>query len=227
MIKGGAPADNLKTWCGQCGRGVTFRATLVIIAAVVPALGIAGCWLPALQFAPLAIGAAQGVGAAVFGMAEGAVVMAHQGAGQEPGEQGEDEMAREDRCEDLEDDVPGVIELRQSASGASEYRELQLEDAHDQPQWAALSGPNSSAGGWHPANHLLQMDFTPPLSNPIPAVGSSYLAYRPAQSDSAIAEDLLVPLSLNFGTTSGTFAADGREYQFALTRTLPCFPAPP
>jgi hypothetical protein len=210
---------------------LTFRILVSGIVGVALAIGLCGCWLPLISLAPLAISAAEGVGSTVFGVAEGVVVVAHQGSGQardqDQDHPGEDEMDREDRCDDLPAEVPGVIELRKSAAGAPEYRELQLGGSLDQPQWIAKVDDDTNAGGWRPAGNFLQMSFTPPLASPIPATSSNYLAYRDMQTESSVAEDRLAPLSLNFGTAVGTFTSNGRTYQYALTHTLPCFSSPP
>lgn len=102
------------------------RIGLALAIVTVAAFAICGCWLPAVELAPLAISAAEGVGSTVFGLAEGTVVMAHQGNEQVPDSSDEDGMDREDRCEELETDVPGVIELRRGPNGEPEYRELNL-----------------------------------------------------------------------------------------------------
>ncbi len=156
-----------------------------------------------------------------------AVVAAHQGSAKS-GDQdhpGEDEMDREDRCEQLQLDVPGVIELHKSAAGAPEYRELQLGGSLGQPQWTPIVGQDTNARGWRPAVHFLQMNFTPPLGL-LPDAGSDYLAYRPMQSESSAPDVEFVALTVNFGKTEGTFPWNGRLYQFALAHTLPCFPPP-
>jgi hypothetical protein len=198
------------------------------------AIWLCGCWAPLVSLAPLAINMATGVGSAVFGVAEGAVVSAHQGSGpardeDHPGEDhpGEDEIDREDRCEELQVNVPDVIQLRRSTTGAPEYRELSLGGELGQPQWIARIDQDTNAGGWRPAGDFLQMKFIPPLVGPIPSASSNYLAYRDMQSESSAAEERLEPLSLNFGHTVGTFTSNGRMYQYALTHTLPCFASPP
>lgn len=192
------------------------------------AIGTCGCWLAAIQLAPLAIGAAEGVGSAVANVAEGAVVAAHQGSGQSGDEDhaGEDEMAHEDRCEQLQMEAPGVIEVRKGAAGAPEYRELQLSGSLDRPQWTVMIDQDTNAGGWRPAAHLLAANFTPPLGA-LPGTESEYLAYRPVHSDSLTAVEAVVPLTLNFSAGAGTFNWKGQLYQFALAHKLPCFPPPP
>ncbi len=204
------------------------RIALVLCCAMLAA-GLSGCALAAL---PLAIDAAEGVGSAVANVAIGAVVAAHQGSGQSANQdnpdddhRGEDAMEREDRCEELQLDVPGVIELRKGAAGAPEYRELKLGGSLAKPQWTPIVDQQTNADGWRPAVHFLQMDFTPPLGT-LPNAGSDYIAYRAMQSDSSVPEVEFVPLNVNFGKTEGTFRWNGTVYQFALNHTLPCYPPP-
>ena len=176
---------------------------------------------------PLAIEAAEGVGSVVGNGAVSAVAAAHQESSSRADKEhpGEDQMAREDRCSELEMDAPNVIELRQSTAGAAQYRELQLNGSLGHPQWEAVAGQETDPQGWRPAIHFLQMNFTPPLG-PLPSTGSDYIAYRPLQSDSPAPDVEFVPLSVNFGKTQGTFNWNGALYQFALGQTLPCFPPP-
>ncbi len=208
-------------------RQVRARIPLLLLCATL-AIGTCGCWLAAIQLAPLAIGAVEGVGSAVANVAEGAVVAAHKGSGQSGDEDhpDEDEMTREDRCEQLQMEAPGVIELRKGAAGAPEYRDLQLSGSLDRPQWSVMTDKDTNAGGWRSAAHLLAANFTPPLGA-LPGAGSEYLAYRTVQSDSLTAVEAVVPLSLNFSAGAGTFNWKGQLYQFALAHKLPCFPPPP
>ena len=208
-------------------RQVLARIPLALLCGTL-AIGTCGCWLAAFQLAPLALSAAEGVGSAVANVAEGAVVAAHKGSEQSGNEdhQGEDEFTRQDRCEQLQMEAPGVIEVRKVAAGAPEYRQLQLSGSLDQPQWTVMIDQDTNAGGWRPAANLLAANFTPPLGA-LPGAGSDYLAYRPVQSDSLTAVEAVVPLGLNFGGAAGTFNWKGQLYQFALAHKLPCFPPPP
>ncbi len=199
------------------------RISLVVFGAVL-GIGVCGCWLAVL---PLAIDVAEDAGSAVASVTINAVASAHQESGKSDDQDhtGEDEMDREDRCEQLQVEVPGVIELRKSAAGAAEYRELQLGGSLARPQWTAMVDQDANAGGWRPAVDFLRMNFTPPLG-PIPDAGSDYLAYRLMRSESS-AEVEFAPLTVNFGKTEGTFRWNGNLYQFALGHTLPCFPFSP
>jgi hypothetical protein len=176
---------------------------------------------------PLAIDAVAGVGSTVVNGTIGAVVESHQNsvAAADQDHPGEDALAREDRCADLEMNAPNVIELRQGAGGAPEYRELQVGGSLGKPQWEVIADQGTNAAGWRPAVHFLQMNFTPPLG-PLPKTGSDYIAYRPTQSDLGPAIEL-VPLTVNFGKGEGTFTWNGATYRYAFGRVLPCFPPPP
>ena len=181
------------------------RICLMLFGAVL-GIGACGCWLAVL---PLAINAAEDVGSAVASVTINAVVSAHQESGKfaDQDHPGESEMDREDCCEQLQLEVPGVIELRKSAAGAPEYRELQVSGSLGNPQWRAMVDQDARVGGWRPAANFLQMNFTPPLG-PLPDAGSDYLAYRLIQSESP-AEVEFAPLTVNFGKPKEPFAGMG------------------
>ena len=174
--------------------------------------------MAAAQLAPLAISAAESVGSGALHMAENVVVATKEGSN--PSE------ARGESCEEFEMETPGVIELRKDASGGAEYRELRLNGSSNAGQWIAMDTDDTARGGWRPAVNFLQMNFTPPLQNAIPESGSNYLAYAATDYRSAAEEDRLVTLTTNFGTSVGTFIWNGRQYEYAITHELPCFPPP-
>ncbi len=187
----------------------------------------------AAQLAPYAISAAEDVGSGVaqvtVGAAEAVAMETHKDEDLARAEARERESLMEsgDSCDQLAADAPGVIELRKDTSGAPEYRELALVDSSDDAQWAPVTTDNNAASGWHPAVNFLQMNFSPPLAGAIPESDSNFLAYAPAQSISEAEADKLANLTTNFGKTTGTFNWSGRDYHYAVTRTLPCFPPPP
>ncbi len=132
-----------------------------------------------------------------------------------------------DACNQLEVEVPDVIELRRSASGSPEYRELQISDSIDQPQWAAITDSDTTSDGWRPAVNFLQMNFTPPLGAVVPESASSFLAYAPSKVITAADGDRLTAMTSNFGKPIGTFTWNGNFYHYVVTSSLPCFPPPP
>ena len=149
--------------CSDCLLPVLLRITAVLLGAML-VTGTYGCLLAAL---PVAISAAEGVGSVVANGALAAVA-SHQESekSEDLDHPGEDQMDREDRCEQLQLDAPSVIELHQSAAGAPEYRELQLSASVGKAQWVPVVGQDTNPGGWRPAVHFLQMNFTPPLGSP-------------------------------------------------------------
>lgn len=200
-------------------------------AAAALALGTCGCWAAALQLAPLGIQAVEAVGSGVVHLAEGAAISAHQHsasrAARDPNHPDEDEVDREERCDELELEVPGVVEVRKSPAGTPEYRELRLGGSPDEPQWAPILDKDTAAGGWRPALNFMRMNFTPPLDGLLPPSGSAYLAYAPTEPRTEVEQDRLVALTVDFGSGVGTFGWNGRIYQYAVASKLPCFPSPP
>ncbi len=205
------------------------RFVLVAGAAAI-AIGACGCWTAALQLAPLGIEAVEAVGSGAINLAEAATMSAHQSSASpnatDPNHPEEDEVDREERCDELDLEVPGVVEIRKNASGSAEYRELRLGGSPDEPQWAALPDKDTGPGGWRPAINFLQMSFTPPLSGEMPQKGSSYLAYAANDPQNEVEQDRLVALTVDFGSGMGTFRWNGRVYQYVVASRLPCFPPP-
>jgi hypothetical protein len=200
------------------------RAANIAVTAAL-ALGVSGCWAAALQLAPVGLQVAEDIGAGAVHLVEGAAVASHQGK-TDPNRQLGDEVDREDRCDELEIEVPGVIELRKNATGTAQYRELRLGGGPDESIWAPALDHDTAAGGWRPAVNFVQMNFTPPLAGALPNSGTIFLAYAPTEPTTSVERDLLVAMTVNFGTAIGSFNWKGRSYQYSLARKLPCFPPP-
>ncbi len=189
--------------------------------------------MAAAQFAPIAANVAEDVGADAIGLTAG--IASSVSGNAHPGDDRAkiEEQARErvmdsaDRCDQLEARVPGVIELRRSAAGAPEYRELQLSDSLDERQWVPIADNETTADGWRPAVNFLQMNFSPPLGAVVPETASNFLAYAPSQFISVAAGDRFAAMTSNFGKPVGTFSWNGNYYHYVVTSTLPCFPPPP
>jgi len=204
-------------------------AFIVAIFAAVAAVTTSGCWMMAAQLAPIAASAAETVGEGAVSLASGVGASAHA----ESIEAKKEEDARQsamnsgDSCDQLEVEVPGVIELRRSAVGAPEYRELQIADSIDQRQWAPVKDSETNSDGWRPAVNFLQMNFSPPLGAVVPESASNFLAYAPSKVITAADGDRLMAMASNFGQPVGTFTWNGNYYHYVVTSTLPCFPPPP
>ncbi len=84
--------------------------------------------MAAAQLAPIAANVAESVGAGAVQLASGIGASAHHQSDLEKKaeEARASAMDSDDSCNQLEVEVPGVIELRRSAAGAAEYRELQI-----------------------------------------------------------------------------------------------------
>ncbi|MGH7839049.1 MAG: hypothetical protein ACREQC_14650, partial [Candidatus Binataceae bacterium] len=167
--------------------------------------------------APLAIQAAEGMGMGATYLASNAAAPAGQGA---------DPAERRERCGELEDAAPSVIELRQmDGGGAIQWRELRVDDSAHVPVWAVGAAPGSDTA-WRPAENLLKMNFAPPLTPTFKPGKSTYLVYAPAEPQTSVEDDQLTSLTGEFGAASGTFQWNGRAYQYSMAHQLPCFHAP-
>ncbi len=210
-----------------------FCASLVAILVTAVAVGVSGCWMAAAQLWPIAANVAEDVGADAVGLTAGIAssvsATSHPGAdrAKQEEEARQSIMDSADRCDQLEAEVPGVIELRRSAAGAPEYRQLRLGASLDERQWIPIADTETTADGWRPAVNFLQMNFSPPLGAVVPATASNFLAYTPSQFISVADGDRYAAMASNFGKPAGTFTWSGNYYHYVVTSTLPCFPPPP
>lgn len=170
-----------------------------------------------MELAPIGISAAGAVGNGVMNMAT------NSGASHDL-HQGEDEVDRHERCDNLVETAPAVIELRRTdADTAPQWRELQIANNAGVPRWAPASGTDGG-GSWRPTANLLAMNFAPPLALPSRLNVPTYLSYAPSEPVSLSEQDELTGLTANFGAPVGTFQWNGRVYQYATAAKLPCFP---
>jgi hypothetical protein len=207
-----------------------FAGTVAIFAT--------GCWMMAAQLAPVAISAAEDVGTVVVDAASSVAGMSMEKHKDEDLARAESNMREDireygDSCEKLAAEAPGVIELRKSAAGAPEYRELGLGltdtgESLDDAQWTPITVKGDTDGGWRPAVNFLQMNFSPPLPGElVPSTTSNFLAYASSQFISPDDGDRMAAMTSNFGKPVGTFTWQGHYYHYVVTSTLPCFPPPP
>jgi hypothetical protein len=185
--------------------------------------------MAAAQLAPYAASAAEYVAGTTAELAAGVGASATREStlAKQEKEAHDSAMNSGDACNQLEVEVPDVIELRRSAGGSPEYRELEISESVDQRQWAPIADGETTGDGWRPAVNFLQMNFTPPLGAVVPESASSFLAYTPSKVITAADGDRLTAMSTNFGKPVGTFTWNGNYYHYVVTSSLPCFPPPP
>jgi len=115
-----------------------------------------------------------------------------------------------------------VVELRKSAAGAPEYRELRLlKNSEEDARWSPVVDADTGPDGWRPAVNFLKMDFKPPLTDVIPSTGSCYLAYVPIGADPNNPNQAAEFKSAS-GEAAGAFSWEGQAYQYKVERSLPC-----
>jgi len=180
----------------------------------------AGCFAPVLGLAPLALQAGEMAGVGAINVA------GYAAEGDSHQDRTMDAAEGEERCDELELEVPGTIEFQVAENSPTAWRELQLGGSSDAPQWQAVAGEQSDAAGWRPLANLHTMRFAPPLQQGLRDGKPNYLAYAPADPRTSIERDQLVALTSDFGAGLGTFQWKGRAYQYTLVNRLPCFPGP-
>ena len=181
-------------------QGVSFDAVLrnlsqAALGAGLAALALsaAGCWAAAIQLAPVALQSSVGLASAAAGAA--------QNAGTE---------------------APGVIELRKDVSGTTEYREMRISYTANNVRWTPVSSDETAADGWRPAQHLLELQFSPPLPPKLAEDRVTYLAYAPLYEHSSDDDEVkLKEFNRSFGNPVGTFNWNGHTYQYSLPQVLP------
>lgn len=210
----------------ELARLVQFRSRIaIVLAAAAAALSACGCFLGAAQLAPLMI---EGAETTASGMIQTTASIMR--VAQSPSPDGSDDPnhpgadAAGGGCAQLKSEAPGVIELRTSAAGAPEYRELRPDVGIDPVRWVPLADDETGAEGWHPAVNFLQMGFDPPLAPAIPPAASVFLAYAPEQMESWSQRDHRASLTIFFGVPAGRFTWNHQRYEYVMVNTLPCFP---
>jgi hypothetical protein len=166
----------------------------IVLGSVALALSVCGCWAMALQYAPVALQTSVGLASAAAGAAEST------GGGE----------------------APGVIELRKDVSGSTEYREMRVSFTSTDVHWTPVSSNETAADGWRPAQHLLELNFSPPLAPNLAEARITYLAYAPLYEHTSDEDAVrLKEFNRSFGNPVGTFSWKGHTYQYSLPQVLP------
>jgi hypothetical protein len=181
-----------------------------------------GCWMAAMQLAPVAIQAAEAIGGGVANLAVGSVAAAHQ-SHQDKNMPPPDS----DVCDELSQEVPMLVELKTDTTGTTRYRELSLVGSDLDPEWAAMPNQDTQGGGWKLATNFTKMHFQPSLQGELTANSIAYVAYAAADAHDVTEQDQLNALEIGFGPAMGTFTWNERAFRYAVVHKLPCFPPPP
>jgi hypothetical protein len=193
--------------------------SVLLVTMIFVVLDGAGCFAPTM-LAPLALQAGEMASAGAIN------AVGYAAKGSSGLDDTLDPSDQEGRCDELQLEVPGTIELQVDDNGPTAWRELQLGGSTDSPQWQVVAGKQSDAAGWRPLANLHTMSFVPPLQQALKRGKANYLAYAPAGPRTSSEQDQLVALTADFGAGQGTFQWHGREYQYTLVNRLPCFPGP-
>jgi hypothetical protein len=190
--------------------------------ALALAIVASGCWMAAMQLAPVAIQAAEAIGGGVANLAVGGIAAAHQ-SHQDKNMPPPDS----DVCDELSQEVPMLVELKTDTTGTTRYRELSLVGSDLDPEWAAMPNQDTKDGGWKLASNFTRMHFQPSLQSELTANSIAYVAYAAADAHDVTEQDQLNALEIGFGPAMGTFTWNERAFRYAVVHKLPCFPPPP
>ena len=208
---------------GRVPHHFTLKRAALTCGTLALALVAGGCWMAAMQLAPVAIQAVETVGGGVASLAESGAIAAHQSHGDKNMPPPDSDV-----CDELSLEIPMLVELRTDATGITRYRELSLGGADLDPQWEAMPNQDPSNGGWKLATNFTKMHFQPPLQSELTANSVAYVAYAAADARDATEQDQLNALAIGFGSSpEGTFTWNERAFRYALVHKLPCFPPPP
>jgi hypothetical protein len=214
--------SNDKPYLGRGPHHFSLKRAALTCGAVALAVVAGGCWIAAMQLAPVAMQAVEAVGGGVANLATGGAKSASQSS------EDKNLPPREsDACDELALEIPMLVELRTDATGTTRYRELSLGGADLDPQWEAMPNQDTHNGGWKLASNFTRMHFDPPVQSAFTANSVSYIAYAASDARDATEQDQLNALTIGFGSSIGTFTWNERTFRYALVHKLPCFPPPP
>lgn len=186
---------------------------------------LGGCFMAAMELAPVAVEAVETVGYGILRLAAEAT-MPSSSSSSDQSRNSDAKDQQHQACNSLEMQAPLIIEFRTDPSGTLHYRELTLEGELGSPQWKVVTDPEADAHGWRPATHFAQMDFQPPINSWLKPGASSYIAYTP-QAEDPEDQDEFNDLVTDYGPRFGTFRWRGNMYDYGVMPKLPCFPPPP
>jgi hypothetical protein len=219
---GGGRAIKTKLQIVRVTNHSALKRTALACVALALAVVASGCWMAAMQLAPVAIQAAEAIGGGVANLAVGGIAAAHQSHQDKNMPPPDSEV-----CDELSQEVPLLVELKTDTTGTTRYRELSLVGSDLDPEWAAMPNQDTKSGGWKLASNFTKMHFQPPLQSELTANSTAFVAYAAADAHDVTEQDQLNALEIGFGPSTGTFTWNERAFRYAVVHKLPCFPPPP
>jgi hypothetical protein len=212
-----------KLQASRVSQHITLKRAALTCGALALAVVASGCWMAAMQLAPVAIQAAEAIGGGVANLAVGGIAAAHQ-SHQDKNMPPPDS----DVCDELSQEIPMLVELKTDKTGVTRYRELSLVGTDIEPEWAAMPNQDMRDGGWKLASNFTKMNFQPPLQSELTADSITYVAYAATDAHDVTEQDQLNALAIGFSSAgTGTFTWNERSFRYAVVHKLPCFPPPP
>jgi len=129
-------------------------------------------------------------------------------------------------CQQLLLAVPYIAEIRTESDRTAKVRQWTVGMVQGEQRWTVVHDPGTDSRGWRTEAALSQLNFNPPLEAALAAAKSRYMIAAPADPASTLEANQLLSLTIVFGPRVGTYDWNGRRYEYAVAKKLPCLPGP-
>ena len=129
-------------------------------------------------------------------------------------------------CEQLRLAVPYIAEIRAESDQTTRLRQWTIGMVKGEQRWTVVHDPGTDSKGWRRETGLNQLNFNPPLETALASTKSRYMIAAPADPASALEANQLLTLTIVFGPRIGTYDWNGKRYEYAVAKKLPCLPGP-
>lgn len=137
-----------------------------------------------------------------------------------------DEDPQSDECQQLLLAVPYIAEVRIESNRATALRRWTSAAVEGKQRWTVVYDANTDGEGWQRQSVIGRANFNPPLETALASDGSRYMISAPADPASGFEANQLMSLTMVFGPRVGTYEWNGRRYEYAVAKKLPCLPGP-
>ena len=127
-------------------------------------------------------------------------------------------------CQQLTLAVPYIAEVRTGPDGATSLRRWATDVVKGEQRWVVVHDASTDGEGWQSGAVIGRLNFNPPLDTALSSSGSRYMISALADPGTAFEANQLLSLTVVFGPREGTYDWNGKRYDYAVAKKLPCFP---
>ena len=129
-------------------------------------------------------------------------------------------------CQQLMSALPYIAEVRAAPNQPALLRQLTIGVVKGEQRWTVIREQGSDGNGWRIENAISQLNFNPPLESALASTKSRYMIAAPADPADTREANQLMTFTLAFGPRIGTYEWNGKRYEYAVAKKLPCLPDP-